>query len=102
MNTHNGSNHEPIQQFDDVVSTWQQWQSTTPSYFIPKTCVTTPLTISNSLQNQQPNPNIDLATINLEMEQIQFTKRLEQVHYINQKLLINQFPYHIWNLLSLV
>jgi hypothetical protein len=35
MNNHNGGNHEPVQQFDEVVSTWHQWPSATPRYFIP-------------------------------------------------------------------
>jgi hypothetical protein len=45
MNTHNGGNHEPIQQFDEVVSIQQQWCSTTPRYFIPITCVPAPIII---------------------------------------------------------
>jgi hypothetical protein len=37
------------------------------------------------LQNHQPNPNINLVTIDLEMEQIQLTNKLEQLHHINHK-----------------
>jgi hypothetical protein len=39
-------------------------------YFIPKTNVPTLTIISIGLQNQQTNPNIDLVTIDSEMEQI--------------------------------
>jgi hypothetical protein len=50
-----------------------------------KTNVPTPIVIFVGLQNHQPNPNIDLVTISLEMEQIQFTNKLEQLHHFNRK-----------------
>jgi hypothetical protein len=89
MNIHNGGNNEHVQQFDEVVLGQQQWQFVTFGYFIPKTNVPTPTIIFVGLQNNQPNPNIDLVTIGLEMERIQFTNKLEQLHHINRKLPIN-------------
>jgi hypothetical protein len=68
MNIHNGGKNECVQQFDEVVSARQQWQFVTSHYFIPKTSVPTPIIIFVGLQNHQPNPNINLVTINLEME----------------------------------
>jgi hypothetical protein len=51
MNTHNGGNHKPIQQFDEVVSIKQQWSSTILGYFIPITCVPAPTIVFVGLQN---------------------------------------------------
>jgi hypothetical protein len=66
MNTHKGGNHEPIQQFDEVVSIQQQWSSTTLGYFIPITCVPAPTIIFDGLQNPQPSPNMDLVPMDSE------------------------------------
>ncbi len=68
MSAHNRGNHESTQQFDEIVSTQQKWQFVTLGYFTPRACVPTPTTIYNGLQNQPPNPNISLVTIDLEME----------------------------------
>jgi len=46
VNVHNGGNHEHVQQFDEIVSTQQQWQYATSCYYLPKTCAPTPITKS--------------------------------------------------------
>lgn len=64
MNTHNGGNNsELVQNFDEVVLTWQLWWSTTPNYFRPKISASTPTTIFVRLQDIGLNFNIDLMTI---------------------------------------
>jgi hypothetical protein len=69
MSILNGVNNKLVQKFDEVVSAWQQWQCNL-GYFILKTSVPTLTIISIGVQNQQPNPNIDLVTTNSKMEQI--------------------------------
>ncbi len=101
INTHDGGNHEHVQQFDEIVSTQQQWQSTTPSYFIPKTNVLTPTIIYVSLQNQQPNPNFDLVTLIWRWNETTSSIGWRTFVTLTKDLLINQFPYHIWNMLNL-
>ncbi len=44
VNVHNGGNHEHVQQFDEIVSTQQQWQYVTPCYYLLRTCAPTPIT----------------------------------------------------------
>ncbi len=51
MSVHNGGNHEFAQQFDEIVSTQQKWQFMTLGYFTFRTCVPTPTTIFDGLQN---------------------------------------------------
>jgi hypothetical protein len=51
MNIHNGGNNEHVQQFDEIVSSWQQWQFVAFGYFIPKTNVPTPTILFVGLQN---------------------------------------------------
>jgi hypothetical protein len=38
VSVHNGDNHELVQQFHEVVFAQQQWESTAPCYYLPKTC----------------------------------------------------------------
>jgi hypothetical protein len=83
MSNHNGDNYENIQQFDEVVSTQQQWPSATPKYFIPIISVPTPIAIFDGLQSSQLGPNMDLVPINLEMEQIHLINELKQLHCID-------------------
>jgi hypothetical protein len=101
MRTHNCGNHEHFQQFDEVVSTKQQWQSTTPSYFIPKTSVLTPTIIYVNLENQQQNPNFDLVTLIWRWNKTTSSIGWRNFVTSTEDLLINQFPYHIWNMLNL-
>jgi hypothetical protein len=51
MSAHNGGNHEFAQQFDEIVSAQQKWKFVTLDYFTLKTCVPTPTTIFDGLQN---------------------------------------------------
>jgi hypothetical protein len=44
VNVHKGGNHEHVQQFDEIVSTQQQWQYVAPFYDLPRTCALTPIT----------------------------------------------------------
>ncbi len=46
VSVHHDDNHEPIQLFDEVESTWQPWRSATPGYHLPKTGASTPITTS--------------------------------------------------------
>jgi hypothetical protein len=69
--THNGGNNNKLfQNLDEVVSTQQEWQFATFGYFIPKIGAPTQTTIFVGLQNTKLDPNIDLVTIDLEMEWI--------------------------------
>jgi hypothetical protein len=101
MRIHIRGNHEHFQQFDVVVSTKQQWQSTTPSYCIPKISVPTPTIIYVNLQNQQPNPNFDLVTLIWRWNKTTSSIGWRNFVGLTKDLLINQFPYHIWNMLNL-
>jgi hypothetical protein len=77
MNVHHDDNHEPIQSFHEVVSTWQPWRSATPSYYFPITSAPTLIATSTGFQNQPPNTNINFLPINLEMERFQLLHKLE-------------------------
>jgi hypothetical protein len=77
MNVHHDDNHEPIQLFDEVVSTRQPWRFVTPSYYLSRTDAPTPITTSTSFHNQPPIIDINLVPTNLKMEQLQLLNRLE-------------------------
>jgi precorrin-4 methylase len=69
MNIHNGGNvKKTIQNIDETILTQQQWQSTTPNYFIPKIGAPTQTTIYVKLQDIKQDPNVDLMPIDLKIK----------------------------------
>jgi hypothetical protein len=76
-------NHEPIQPCDEIVSTQQPWQSPTPSFKLPRTDVSTPITTFVGFQNQPPHTNINLVPTNLKMERLHLLNMLEELCHIN-------------------
>jgi hypothetical protein len=68
VSVHHDNNHEPIQLFDEIVSTRQPWQFVTPSYYLSKINAPTPNTTFVGFQNQPPITNINLVPTNLKTE----------------------------------
>jgi precorrin-4 methylase len=69
MSIHNSGNvKKTIQNIDETILTGQQWQSTTPNYFIPKIGAPTQTTIYVKLQDIKQDPNVDLMTTNLKIK----------------------------------
>jgi hypothetical protein len=84
MSLHNGGNvNKIIQNIDETILARQQWQSTTPIYFIPKTHAPTQTTIYAKLQDIKQDPDVDLMTIDFKIECPQLISQLEKLHHIN-------------------
>jgi len=77
VNVLNDDNHELVQLLSEVVSIQQPWRSATPSYNLPRTCASTPITTFVGFQNQPSHTNIHLVPTNSEMEQLHLLNRLE-------------------------
>jgi hypothetical protein len=85
MNVYHDDNHEYVQLFDEIVYVRQPWRYATLGYNLPKISAFTPITISIGFQNRPPHTNINLVSINSEMEQFHLLNRLEQLCHINRK-----------------
>jgi hypothetical protein len=78
MSIHHGGNViKIIQNIDEIIVARQQWQSTTPNYFIPKIGGPTQTTIYVKLQDIKQDPNVDLMTIDLKIKCTQSISQLE-------------------------
>ncbi len=83
MNVYHDDNREPIQSFDEVVSTQQPWWFATLNYNLPITNGSTPITTVASFQNQPLHTNINLVPTNSELEWLHLFNKLEQLRHIN-------------------
>ncbi len=77
VSLYHDDNHEPIQPFDEIVSTRQRWQFATLCYYLLRNSAPTPIATSTNFENQPSNTNINLVNINLVMEWLQLFNKLK-------------------------